>query len=220
MHAIMNSILVHYRRLLKIYGPQGWWPLLDLHDGKIGKNPTKTGSIKGYHPNDYSFPKNNAQRFEICIGAICTQNTNWSNVEKALLNLRAARLLDAKHLAISNDAILKICIRPAGYYNQKAKKLKIFARYYSILKRSTPTRDQLLALWGIGPETADSILLYAFKVPTFVVDAYTKRFLLQEGLIEGHETYDTIKRLFERNLPQSVKIYQEFHALIVEHMKH
>jgi len=211
----MNSIKKLYEKLLKLYDPQGWWPLLECK----GTNPTKTGSIKGYHPNDYSYPRNKKQIFEICIGAILTQNTSWPQVEKALLNLRKLKALTPMKIKKLNLEKLKQAIKPAGYFNQKAKKLKIFAEFYINLKGKTPTREELLNVWGIGPETADSILLYAFKVPTFVVDAYTKRIFAKLGLIEKNEQYEKVKKMFEENLPKDFKLYQEYHALIVEHAK-
>ncbi len=211
----MNKIYQIYNMLLKLYGPQGWWPLLNCK----GINPTKTGAIKGYHPNDYFYPKNSKQRFEICIGAILTQNTSWPQVEKALLNLKELKALTSEAIKKLNLEKLKQAIKPAGYFNQKAKKLKIFAEFYINLKGKTPTRDELLNVWGIGPETADSILLYAFKVPEFVVDAYTKRVFSHLGIINKTATYNKIKEIFENNLPKNLKIYQEYHALIVEHAK-
>lgn len=202
-----------YRKLLKEYGPQGWWPLLDVK----GTNPTKTGSIKGYHPGDYSYPRTRHEQFEICVGAILTQNTSWPNVEKALLNLNSGFLLNPKKVIESDINHLSDAIRPAGYFNQKAKKLKIFSEFYQKNKR--PTRTDLLNVWGIGPETADSILLFAYKVPSFVVDAYTKRILINQKIIEETATYDEIKALFEKSIEKDYMIYQEFHALLVEHAK-
>jgi endonuclease-3 related protein len=206
-------------RLLEEYGPQGWWPLC----AHLGTNPTKTGSIRGYHPGDYSFPRTDNERFEICVGAILTQNTAWTNVEKALLALHEKGCLDAKKLATLPLPSLKKAIRPAGYYNQKAKKLKIFTAFYTALAGRTPTRDELLSLWGVGPETADSILLYAYGVPVFVIDAYTRRVLASEKLATKEATYDALQELFHTTLPSSqegaVALYQEYHALIVEHAK-
>ncbi|MCC7570011.1 endonuclease III domain-containing protein [Candidatus Micrarchaeota archaeon] len=209
-----------YEKLLKLYGLQGWWPLIDFK----GTNPTKTGSVQGYHPGDYSFPRNELQQFEICIGAILTQNTAWPNVEKALLNLKTINALDPKKILFLEDKKLKQAITPAGYFNQKAKKLKLFSKFYISLKGKTPAREELLDVWGIGPETADSILLYAYKQPEFVVDAYTRKVFgpcFDEGFnsINSDATYDDIKLLFEINLPRDYKLYQEFHALIVEHAK-
>jgi endonuclease-3 related protein len=210
---ITNKLLELYKKLLKKYGHQGWWPLLDCE----GCNPTKTGSIRGYHPGDYSYPKNENQKFEICVGAILTQSIGWVSVEKALINLKKINAL--KPLSLKKLSILKLkkAIKPAGYFNQKAKKLKIFTDFFIKLDRRIPARDELLDVWGIGPETADSILLYAYKVPSFVVDAYTKRLMHKMGYAE--KTYDELKTLFEKNLKNDYKLYQEFHALIVENGK-
>jgi len=212
-----------YKELLRAYGPQGWWPLLSLH-GNGGGNPTKSGSVQGYHPGDYSYPRTIDQQFEICVGAILTQNTAWQNVEKALINLRDTGKLRPEAILQLPAEELALIIRPAGYFNQKAKKLKIFSEFF--LGRAAPnngmvppSRDELLSLWGIGRETADSILLYAFKVPTFVVDAYTRRVLLPLGLIEEGCDYDQIKASIEDAVPGDLVVYQEFHALLVEHAK-
>ena len=207
-----------YNYLLELYGPQGWWPLIELHN-ILNKNPTKTGSLNGYHPRDYTYPKIDNQCFEICIGAILTQNTSWPNVEKALLNLQKNNLLSPQKILDADTELLKNCIKPAGYFNQKAKKLKIFSDFYINLNNSIPKRDQLLNLWGIGPETADSILLYAFKTPTFVVDAYTRRILANLNMIDKKSDYNHIKTMIEQSLEPDTKTYQEFHALIVEHAK-
>ena len=167
-----------YRRLFECYGPQGWWPLV----GHAGSNPTKTGAVDGYHPGDYSFPRHAAERFEIACGAILTQNTAWPNVERALLNLRRCNGLAANALPGLPQAELCAAIRPAGYYNIKARKLIEFCRFYAELNGRTPTRVELLAVWGIGPETADSIRLYAYSQLEMVVDAYTRRVLRAAGL--------------------------------------
>jgi len=206
-----------YSSMRKAFGFQGWWPLLELHDKGI--NPAKSGSMKGYHPKDYSYPKNDSQRFEICLGAILAQNTSWSNVEKALMSLKSRRLLDAKRLLSADEKIILEAIRPAGYYNQKYRKLKIFTEFYIALDGKTPSRDDLLNLWGIGPETCDSILLYAYKKEEFVVDTYTRRMLKGMKLIDNSWTYDDVKELFEDNLPRDYKMFQEYHALIVERGK-
>ncbi len=200
-----------YSKLLKIYGKQGWWPLLAIK----GKNPTKTGSIKGYHPGDYSYPHNDRQKFEICIGAILTQNTSWINVEKALIGLNENKLIDAKKILKIKDEKLKEIIKPAGYYNQKCTYLKEFANFFLKLN-NTPSREELLEVKGIGKETADSILLYAYQIPNFIVDAYTRRLMISEEMIKGKEDYDFIKKMIEDLIEKDYKIYQEFHALIVE----
>jgi len=216
MPNLMNNIIKQiYFILLELYGFQGWWPLIDYKT----TNATKRGLINGYHPKDYSFPKTENQHFEICVGAILTQNTGWTAVDKALRNLNKAQALNAKKIKHMHIMTLKKAIKPAGYFNQKAKKLKIFAEFYTLLKARTPTRKELLSVWGIGPETADSILLYAYAVPTFVVDSYTRRIFSNLGLIKRNSKYDEIKQLFESNLKPDFKTYQEYHALIVEHGK-
>lgn len=218
----MNKILTIYKILLKTYKNQGWWPLLELHSFKNkGTNPTKTGSVNGYHPDDYSYPKNKLQQLEICIGAILTQNTSWPQVEKALINLNGIKAIDPKVIDDMDIELLKQLIRPAGYFNQKAIYLKEFTEFFLNLKpKDVPTRKQLLEIKGIGDETADSIMLYAFSKPEFVVDAYTKRILLNLNLISEKSSYLEIKTLFESSLAKDYKIYQEYHALIVEHAKH
>jgi len=152
------------------------------------------------------------------MGAILAQNTAWPNVEKAINNLKILKSLSPITLLNLNEDILKSAIKPAGYFNQKARKLREFAKFFKSLNK-TPSRDLLLSLWGIGPETADSMLLYAFKVPSFVVDAYTKRIFSRLGLINIDEAYDTFKAYFELSLPKNLAVYQEYHALIVEHAK-
>ncbi|MFA6888030.1 MAG: endonuclease III domain-containing protein [Candidatus Woesearchaeota archaeon] len=204
-----------YKKLFKSYGPQGWWPLLDHK----GINPTKTGAINGYHPRQYDFPQTEQQRFEICVGAILTQNTSWIQVEKALQNLAAVTSITSSDLKSLDEETMKNAIKPAGYFNQKTKKLLLFIEFYESLHGRTPTRDELLAVWGIGRETADSILLYAFNIPTFVVDAYTRRIFSATGLIDKNADYNDIQKIFEDVLLKDVAVYQEFHALIVEHAK-
>lgn len=199
MKTILTTI---YKNLLKAYGPQGWWPINNK-----------------YHPKDYSYPKTNSQKFEICIGAILTQNTSWKQVEKAIINLYKLKTLNAERMRILDINTLKEAIKPAGYFNQKAKKIKKFTGFYLELKGKTPTRRQLLKVWGIGSETADSILLYAYNIPSFVIDAYTKRIFTNLGLIKEEANYDQIKEFFENNLQSSIILYQEYHALIVEHAK-
>lgn len=185
-----------------MYGPQGWWPILDenglsVYDGKA--------------------PRNDNECFEICIGAILTQNTTWKNVEKALSALKKRALLDPQRL-IDCDKLNKI-IRPAGYFNQKSKKIKIFSDFYRALKGRMPSREDLLSLWGIGPETADSILLYAFEFPTFVVDAYTKRIMQNLNIMDEMWEYERIRDMFLSNLPKEVALFKEYHALLVRHAK-
>ncbi len=207
-----------FEKLMEDYGCQGWWPLTDLNN-QTHINITKSGSLSGYHPKNYSYPKTDNQRFEICIGAIATQSISWIQVEKALLNLKKINALNPDKIAKLNIKKIEQAIKPAGYFKQKARKIKEFTKFYLSLKGRTPTRNELLGVWGIGPETADSMLLYAFKVPTFVVDAYTRRIFTHLGLIKHKASYDEIKALFEANLKPDLIIYQEYHALIAEHAK-
>ena len=190
---LSRKLLMFHRRMLTHFGPLRWWP---------GETP-----------------------FEVIVGAILTQNTAWTNVEKAIANIRCAAALSPKKLRRMPAARLARLIRPSGYYNVKAKRLKAFLDFLhreyddSIAKmfRESPQalREKLLAVNGIGPETADSILLYAGGVPTFVVDAYTKRILSRHGILDGNEKYEDVKQLFESNLPRDVQLYNEFHAQIV-----
>ncbi|MDD5054267.1 MAG: endonuclease III domain-containing protein [Candidatus Nanoarchaeia archaeon] len=209
----MNDLINVYNALLDEYGHQGWWPIIDYN----GSNPTKTGSIKGYHPKDYSFPVNDSQRFEICAGAILAQNTGWINVEKSLVNLKREGLLCAEKIVNSVLQVREL-IKPSGYFNLKAGYLENFSRFYLKLNGRIPERKELLAVKGIGKETADSILLYAYKVPVFIVDAYTKRMFNFLGVIDSVD-YENIRLFFEGNLPKDYELFEEFHALIVEHAK-
>jgi endonuclease III related protein len=203
------------RALLAAYGPQGWWPLLT----HAGSNPTLTGRLTGYHPGDFSFPRTDAERFEICCGAILTQNTAWTNVERALAHLARKELLSPAAILSAADDTLETAIRSSGYFRAKAKKLRAFSEFYLRLGGQTPAREALLDVWGIGPETADSIRLYAFKETEMVIDAYTLRVLLGHGYSRPPLDYDRAKRYCECNLPHSLEGYQEFHALMVEHAK-
>ena len=183
-----------YSLLLKNHGHQSWWPC-------------RTGN-----------------KFEICIGAILTQNTNWSNAEKAIDNLIKADCIDEKRIVSMNITELESLIRPSGFYKQKAKRLKefsIFILTHGSIKKflKNVRRDELLAANGIGPETADSILLYACEKPFFVVDAYTRRMFSSLGRIKADADYEDIRKFFEENIPSDVNLYKEFHALIVKHAK-
>jgi len=164
--------------------------------------------------------------FEISIGAILTQNTAWTNVEKAIKNLKKDNLLDPKKLKnIPQDKLAEL-IRPAGYYHLKANRLKEFIEFLfsnydgnldKMFKRDMwELRGELLKVKGIGLETADSILLYAGNKPIFVVDAYTRRILIRHNLIDKKASYSQIQELFMNNLPQNIQLYNEFHALIVQ----
>lgn len=185
-----------YKKLLKYFGPQGWWPIGGVY------NPTKK------HLKD-------EEKFEIMVGAILTQNTAWSNVEKALSNLRKENLLDIEEISKINLKKLQTLIKPSGFYKQKALRLKNFVnsiRPIGLIENMS--REEWLKINGVGPETADSILLYALGKPYFVVDAYTKR-LINRLAIFNNEKYEKIREFFEKNIPRSVKIYKEYHALIV-----
>jgi len=182
-----------YHKLFRTFGPQHWWP---------GDTP-----------------------FEIAVGAILTQNTNWGNVERAIGNLKRQSALSAK--AIHEMPIRKLAelIRPAGYFNVKAKRLKSFVGflvdgYRGSLKRMkdkdlNPLREKLLQVNGIGPETADSILLYALEQPVFVIDAYTKRVLSRHSILGHEESYDKFQDLFHSALKRDVRLFNEYHALFV-----
>jgi endonuclease III related protein len=204
-----------FKALLGSYGPQGWWPLLD----HAGSNPTSTGRLTGYHPGDFTFPRDENQRFEICVGAILTQNTAWPNVERALSLLQQGQLLSAQAILLAPDTVLEKAIRSSGYFRAKTKKLRAFAEFHARQGGRTPRRDQLLDVWGIGPETADSIRLYAYQQDEMVVDAYTVRVLCQHGYNREPLDYARAKRYCEDRVPRSVEVYQEFHALMVEHAK-
>jgi len=197
------------------YGPQGWWPLL----AHAGNNPTSSGRLTGYHPGDFTFPRDDAQRFEVCCGAILTQNTAWTNVERALAALSTQALLSPSAILLTSDRVLESAVRPSGYFRAKARKLRAFAEFYLSLRGGTPSRERLLGVWGIGPETADSIRLYAYKEIEMVVDAYTVRVLCQHGYCRPPLDYARAKRYCEQRLPRSLEMYQEFHALVVEHAK-
>jgi endonuclease-3 related protein len=182
-----------YDLLFERFGPQKWWP----GDGM----------------------------FEIIVGAILTQNTNWANVEKAIANLKSANLLTAEKLYALEVNQLAQLIRPAGYYNIKAKRLKNFldwlfdnydGRLTDLQQISTPTlRQELLSVKGIGYETADSILLYAFDREVFVIDAYTARVACRHNLIDPDADYEQLQYLFQANLPTDQQVFNEFHALLV-----
>ncbi len=209
---VLNEI---FTKLLDSYSYQGWWPITDYE----GENPTKTGSTQGYHPEDYSFPRNSLQKFEIIVGAVLTQNTSWPQVEKSIINLKEAISLTPFEILNMDENEFKQAIKPSGYYNQKYNYLRNISEFYISLQGSTPLRKDLLSVKGIGPETADSILLYAYGEKEFVVDAYARRIFSHLGLINKKDSYNKIKKLFEDNFDGEVNDYQEYHALIVEHAK-
>lgn len=181
-----------YKQLSSAYGKQNWWPL------------------SGYM-NKFD---------EVSIGAILTQNTSWKNVEKTLENLINAKILSLKSILNTDNNILKSLIKPAGFYNLKAKRLKEFAKAISKVGKEEIDRKFLLSIKGIGKETADTILLYGLDKATFVVDAYTKRLFYRLRIIEYEKiNYDELKTLIESGIPKNLEIYKEYHALIVKHCK-
>ncbi len=210
------DVMTVYNTLLQHYGGQGWWPLLSTVGGD-GAQPVRDVQ---YHPGDYEPPHCEDQRFEIAVGAVLTQNTAWENVRKALLTLDAENVLHPAKMLRMPQGELAGAIRPAGYFNMKARKLQALSEYW--LKDnagSVPGREELLNVWGIGPETADSILLYAFKQPHMVVDAYTRRLLGNLGVVNPHDAYDSIKQDCEASIGADLTVLQELHALIVQHGK-
>lgn len=200
-----------YNILLDAYGPQNWWPT------------TKKDETK---PSYNGLPLNDKSRFEIAVGAVLTQNTNWTNVEKAIVNLHSKKLLKPKLILDIPDEIIADAIRPSGYYNLKTKRLKSMTKwwlenYHNILHNKRLQnlaywRDSILSVHGIGKETADSILLYCFDLPTFVIDAYTKRIMHKHFKFPVDISYEELRNLFIKNLPQDVVVYKEYHALLVE----
>lgn len=195
----MNKLEQIYNILLDVYGSQKWWPT------------TLEGEL---HPSYHGKKIDERQRFEIIAGAILTQNTAWKNVEKAIFNLNKNKLIDIDKIIKTSQKKLAELIKSAGYYNQKAERLKIVANFMK--KHENPTREQLLNVKGIGPETADSMLLYAFNKPFFVVDAYTKRIFSRIGLCDENAAYDELQELFHKNLKKDAKLFNEYHALLVE----
>ena len=183
-----------YQKLHRAFGPQHWWPA--------------------------------ESSFEVIVGAILTQSTSWKNGEKAIGNLKKHKVLTAKKLYRLKSRKLATYIRPAGYYNIKTKRLKAFLKFFfekyrGNLKRLSQKpllilRQELLAVNGIGPESADSILLYALGKPAFVVDAYTKRIFSRHRLIKESVSYDETQDFFRQNLKNEVKLFNEYHALLVK----
>jgi endonuclease-3 related protein len=182
-----------YRDLRRRFGPQRWWP---------GDSP-----------------------YEIMVGAILTQNTAWTNVEKAVAALKTAGVLEPRRLMALPPRRLAALIRPAGAFNVKTRRLRAYTAWYLERFGGDPARmrrppraalrEELLGVHGIGPETADSILLYALDLPEFVVDAYTRRVLSRHGLAGEDASYGEMKALFEESMPRDRRRFNEVHALIV-----
>jgi len=188
-----HTLLRYYRRLRRHFGHRGWWPA--------------------------------RTRFEVILGALLTQNTSWSNVEKALGNLSRARALTPARLSRLRAATLARLLRPSGYYRQKTRAVRGFLAHLNngyrgslarlLARPAAALRPELLALRGIGPETADSILLYAAGRPVFVIDAYTRRVLARHGLVGKKASYDALQDYFQTRLPRRVSLYNDFHAQLV-----
>jgi endonuclease-3 related protein len=161
------------------------------------------------------------------VGAVLTQNTAWTNVEKAIANLKSAKALSPQAIAAAPHRRLAAWLKPSGYFNVKAQRLRAFCQWLirnGGVKRIArlPTevlRTELLQVHGVGPETADDILLYAFNRPVFVIDAYTRRLFQRLGLIQADEAYETLRGLFEKSLATDAQLFNEYHALIVVHAK-
>jgi endonuclease-3 related protein len=202
-----------YDRLYREYGPRGWWPIV----GKAGKPGFDAG---GYHPGDFESPRTANDKLSVCLGAILTQNTAWRNAESALQELEKSGLLDTVLLAETDLDTLSVVIRASGYYKQKARKIREFARASIhgdwFARKNPPERLELLSVWGIGNETADSMLLYAFRRPVFVMDAYAFRVLGRRGLIGEGTGFEEAREFASSSLPQDVETYNECHALLVE----
>jgi endonuclease-3 related protein len=218
----MNKIYEIYQILYKTYGPQGWWPFINYN----GANRSKRGNSDGYHMLDYSFPRNELEVFEVCLGSILTQNTTFTSVVKSLHNLKDQNALTPKAIKELDLDVFKLAIKPSGYHNQKAKYILEFISFFDSLNSRVPSRDELLSVLGIGEETADSILLYAYNQPEFVIDAYTKRILFGLGLIDEKAKYREMKHLMQTSLKECITredelviVYQEYHALMVNHAK-
>ena len=195
----MTKIYRLYLELLKKYGKPKPWP---WQEDSIPSSP-----------------------FEICVGAILTQNTNWQNVEKAIGNLKKAKVLTVEKLRTMPCGKVEELIKPSGFYRQKAERLQIFCRHLGQKYRGkmeklwekelVELRQELLSLKGVGPETADTMILYAGKKPIFVIDEYTRRFAKRHRLTQDF-SYKNLQKLFMKNLPKNVKIYEDLHALIVK----
>lgn len=205
-----------YQQLHRHFGPQGWWPT------------TPPGETRPrYYPGQVGRSLSEGERWEIAVGALLTQNTAWRNAELALEVLHRNGALALTELAGLEEHQLAALIRPSGYYNQKARRLQHLAGHLATHHQGElgrllagPTgavRPELLALPGIGPETADSILLYAGDHPVFVVDAYTRRICSRLGWVEEGIGYAALQGLFTKHLPARAALFNEYHALLVRH---
>lgn len=208
-----NVILENYYKMLERYGEQGWWPY------------TLPNSLK---PTYYNSEPSIDNRFEIAVGAVLTQNTNWKNVEKSLEILSQNNLLNPQKIISTDEGFIKECIRSSGYYNLKHIRLLNMTNWW--LKNSTDIlnsrsknddifvekiRKSLLDVNGIGRETADSIMLYALDIPSFVIDTYTCRIVKRHYQINTPLSYDELRNYFMNSLPKKIELYKEYHALFV-----
>ncbi len=209
-----NNLIFIYKKLIESYGAQGWWPLLfeerkDFSDSK------------GYHKNFTIFTQTKTDRFEISTGAVLTQNTNWNNVYNSLTEFKKSSITTPESFLGADIDIIKNIIKKTGYYNQKYIKL---VNLISFLQNNNYfefpdnlSREALLDIWGIGEETADSILLYAFNRKVFVIDAYSKRIASRLDSSLKLKTYKDYQNYFTGNIPDDLEIYNQYHALIVKH---
>ena len=209
-----------YNILLRRYGPQGWWPLRSRRITACCSVSRSIGfNSGGYHPGIHTVDSR-TECFEIAVGAVLTQNTNWNNAAAAVDMLIDQDMLCAEKILSAPEGELAEMIRSSGYYNQKAVKLKAIADFFC-RNGHEPCREELLSLWGIGPETADSILLYAFRRPVFVIDAYTRRILSRFSGIERIEniSYERLQASVQSAFYDDIESYMEYHALLVLHAK-
>ncbi len=206
----MNLYQQIYDKLHSEFGEQRWWPV----------------TIDGHTPGYHCGPKNEKHQLEVIFGAILTQNTNWMNVEKAIINLNKNNLINIDRILKIKHSRLAQLIRPSGYFRQKAHRLKIISKHIKsryegriskFFDKDVPDlRQELLSIEGIGPETADSIILYAAKKPIFVIDAYTKRIFSRVGVCKEDCRYEDLQKVFHSNVDKDHKLYNEYHALLVE----
>jgi len=209
-----NNLIFIYEKLFETHGPQGWWPLLF----EERKNFTDS---EGYHKKNTIYTQTRTDRFEISTGAVLTQNTNWNNVYSCLTDFKKYSITTPESFLDKDIDFIKNIIRRTGYYNQKYLKLvnliSFFQKnnYFGLPEKLS--REALLEIWGIGEETADSILLYAFNRKTFVIDAYSKRIASRLDSTLKLKTYKDYQKYFTENIPDDLEIFNQYHALIVKH---
>lgn len=217
MRLLPDLLRTTYRLLEHAYGLQGWWPLV----GRAG--------TPGYDPEGYlvdpeaARPLADEERLEIALGAVLTQNTAWENARRAVVALRDGEFVSTEALRdVESDKLARV-IRSSGYFNQKARKLKLLARSFERMDvggmAETSRRSVLLEVWGVGPETADSILLYAYGEPHFIADAYARRVFRRVGVAQRELSYDELQATCHQALPRDRELYGEYHALLVRHAR-